>query len=108
MAEGEGKGGKASGVRLTADEVQAIKAAAAEAFGASAVVRLFGSRVDDTKRGGDIDLLIEAYGVEVEVAFVARVRGMTRFDTVEELVVQMHDDVRRCRQLLGLPAHPAG
>ncbi len=45
---------------------------------------------------------LELYGVEVEVAFVGRVRGMTRFDTVEELVEQMHLDVQRCRQVLGL------
>ncbi len=46
-------------MRLTPHEVAAIKAAAREAFGDSAVVRLFGSRVDDALRGGDIDLLME-------------------------------------------------
>lgn len=47
-------------MRLTPHEVDAIKCAAREAFGATAVVRLFGSRVDDSLRGGDIDLHIEA------------------------------------------------
>ena len=46
-------------MRLTPDEVAAIKAAAREAFGETAVVRLFGSRVDDSLRGGDIDLHVE-------------------------------------------------
>ena len=46
-------------MRPTPHEVAAIKAAAREAFGETAVVRLFGSRVDDTKRGGDIDLHVE-------------------------------------------------
>ncbi|HYO39854.1 MAG TPA: bifunctional riboflavin kinase/FAD synthetase [Nocardioidaceae bacterium] len=45
---------------------------------------------------------LELYGVEVEVAFVGRVRGMTRFDSVDELVQQMHADVQRCRVLLGV------
>jgi len=36
-----------------------IKNEVASQFGEASVVRLFGSRVDDTQRGGDIDLFIE-------------------------------------------------
>lgn len=46
-------------VRLTADQINIIRESVARIFGTSARVWLFGSRVDDTKRGGDIDLLIE-------------------------------------------------
>lgn len=46
-------------MRLTSDEIAAIKEAAQGAFGDNAVVRLFGSRTDDNERGGDIDLHIE-------------------------------------------------
>ena len=35
------------------------------------------------------------------MSFVARIRGMLRFDSVEELVETMHDDVRRTRSLVG-------
>ena len=45
---------------------------------------------------------LELYGVEVEVSFVARIRGMLRFDSVDELVETMHRDVERTRTLLGL------
>ncbi len=47
-------------MRLPAHYPAAIRSAAIEAFGPTAVVRLFGSRVDDAKRGGDIDLHVEA------------------------------------------------
>ena len=52
-------------------------------------------------RAGD-DL--ELYEVEVEVEFVDRLRGMVRFDSVEELVAQMKDDVARARELLAAAA----
>jgi riboflavin kinase/FMN adenylyltransferase len=43
---------------------------------------------------------LELYGVEVEVSFVARIRGMTRFDSIDELVATMADDVGRTREVL--------
>ena len=45
---------------------------------------------------------LELYGVEVEVSFVARIRGMLRFDSVEELVATMAQDVARTRAVLGV------
>ena len=45
----------------------------------------------------DLDL----YGVEVEVSFVERLRGMVAFDSVEGLVRQMAMDVDRAREILG-------
>jgi riboflavin kinase/FMN adenylyltransferase len=43
---------------------------------------------------------LELYDVEVEVGFVDRLRGMVRFDSVDDLVTQMRDDVDRARALL--------
>jgi predicted nucleotidyltransferase len=53
-------------MRLTQLQAQAIKTAAAEIFGQDAEVWLFGSRVDDDKRGGDIDLYIELPAMKTE------------------------------------------
>lgn len=43
---------------------------------------------------------LELYGVEVEVSFVAMLRGMVAFATVEDLVKQMRHDVDRARETL--------
>ena len=48
-----------SAMRLTHTEHHILKQTAEECFGPGVGVRLFGSRADDTARGGDIDLLIE-------------------------------------------------
>jgi uncharacterized protein len=59
-------------VRLTPEEVQAIKAAARHAFGDDAVVRLFGSRTDEARKGGDIDLHVEVDAIEDELRALCR------------------------------------
>jgi riboflavin kinase/FMN adenylyltransferase len=44
----------------------------------------------------DLDL----YGAHVAIDFTARLRGTERFDSVEDLITQMHRDVDQARQLL--------
>lgn len=53
-------------MRLKPQEIDAIKTAAADVFGPGVVVRLFGSRVHDDARGGDIDLHLEVDEMEDE------------------------------------------
>jgi riboflavin kinase/FMN adenylyltransferase len=43
---------------------------------------------------------LELYGVEVEVGFVDRLRGMVKFDGIDALIETMHGDVRRAREIL--------
>ena len=43
---------------------------------------------------------LELYGVEIEIAFAERLRGMVRFDGIEPLLETMADDVRRTREVL--------
>jgi hypothetical protein len=47
-------------MRLSSTEAQLIRDTAESHFGPGTVVCLFGSRADDTRRGGDIDLHITA------------------------------------------------
>lgn len=47
-------------MRLSDEQRREIKRLTAEIVGTDARVSLFGSRVDDSLRGGDVDLLVEA------------------------------------------------
>ena len=55
-------------MRLTADERAEIKQQVSRVFGEGSRVFIFGSRVDDAKKGGDIDLFIEPQHVSHEAA----------------------------------------
>jgi predicted nucleotidyltransferase len=46
-------------MRLTTDQVSTLLGTASRLAGEAVVVYLFGSRLDDRARGGDVDLLIE-------------------------------------------------
>jgi riboflavin kinase/FMN adenylyltransferase len=44
---------------------------------------------------------LDLYGLHVAVDFLTFVRGMARFDTLEQLIEAIADDVKRARELLG-------
>jgi len=79
-------------MRLTPQQQSAIRATATETFGEEANVWLFGSRVDDNKRGGDIDLLIEtrqsdvAEIVRAELAFLTKLQMKLGEQKIDVLV----------------------
>ena len=59
-------------MRLQPKEIQGILQIARQIYGEKVKVYLFGSRLDDTKRGGDIDLLVRTEGIKKGV--LARIR----------------------------------
>ncbi|MFA7267760.1 MAG: hypothetical protein WC073_00315 [Sterolibacterium sp.] len=79
-------------MRLSADTAAIIRDTAAEMFGGP--VRLFGSRLDDSARGGDIDLYVETELVAAEaeerrlrmLARLARRLGDRKIDLVVKSV----------------------
>lgn len=93
MAEGEGRGRAAGGVRLTDEEVAAIRASAVEIYGPEAVVRLFGSRMRDDVRGGDVDLHVEVAEGQQDVAHAASFRWAL-FGRIDERKIDLVFRVR--------------
>ncbi|MBP8285427.1 MAG: nucleotidyltransferase domain-containing protein [Rhodoferax sp.] len=65
-------------MRLTAQQQATVRDTVAETFGSGSQVRLFGSRVDDTRRGGDIDLLVSTTQCDVETLMRAEIALLTK------------------------------
>ncbi len=63
-------------MRLTAQQRQQIRTTLQQYFGGKSLILLFGSRVDDNARGGDIDLYIEPEIQGVEAIIDARLDAM--------------------------------
>jgi riboflavin kinase/FMN adenylyltransferase len=47
-----------------------------------------------------LDTTADLYGQHVALDFVARIRGQQKFDSVDELVVEIGNDTERTRELL--------
>lgn len=63
-------------MRLTDEQRIVIKQSVARIIGADSKVWLFGSRADDTKLGGDIDLLIETpHALSGKATLLCRLEG---------------------------------
>jgi predicted nucleotidyltransferase len=62
-------------MRLTDDEVDVIKTAILRRFSSVRRIVLFGSRVDDKKRGGDIDLFVESEE-EIDKAVLHKIEAL--------------------------------
>ena len=83
-------------MRLNSLEIQTLKQAERDCFDADAVVRVFGSLLDDSRKGGDIDLLIDtaltdpAEIVRAHSRFLARVYARLGEQKIDLLIDFSH------------------
>ncbi len=67
-------------IRLTEEEIKAIKDTAKEIFGNDVRVWLFGSRVNPELKGGDIDIYIEIPAYEDTNVFKKKVKYLVSLE----------------------------
>ncbi|MEI8171802.1 MAG: nucleotidyltransferase domain-containing protein [Rhodoferax sp.] len=73
-------------MRLSPQQIEIILATSHEVMGADASVWLYGSRLDDQRQGGDIDLLVE---VAPAHGLLCRARLKTRLEQRLQLPVDV-------------------
>jgi predicted nucleotidyltransferase len=96
-------------MRLTPTQIESIRHAAWDVFGQETQVWLFGSRVDDSKRGGDIDLLVHPADPAAGKSLARKIRflGLLERQLGErkiDVVIEAPDDARPIVQV----AHETG
>lgn len=96
-------------MRLTQKQIDAIRISVNEVFGLDAQVWLFGSRVDDHKRGGDIDLLVRPAATHSMPSLSSKVHFLNKLERLigerkVDVVVEAYDDSRPIVQI----AHKTG
>ncbi len=79
-------------MRLSIYERKNIIACTKDIFGEESKIYLFGSRVDDSKKGGDIDLYIEPENrdalYEKKIQFLIKLKSTIGFQKIDVVIAQ--------------------
>jgi predicted nucleotidyltransferase len=86
-------------MRLTQDQIDAIRCCTVETYGQDAHVWLFGSRVDDGRRGGDIDLLVRPARMDASPSLRDKLRFLGQLEKrlgerKIDVIIERPDDLR--------------
>ncbi len=75
-------------MRLTPAQINTIKSTAASVLGEGVRVTLFGSRLNDQQKGGDVDLYVEVQRPELTQNIRCKVQLQERLDMPVDLIVK--------------------
>ena len=91
-------------MRLSKKEIQVILRVAKEIYGEGVEIYLFGSRINDEKKGGDIDLLVrgssERKGVLARIRMLARLKYFLGDQKID--IIGDHEDSPVARNTFGM------
>ena len=79
-------------MRLTPAQINTIKSTATAVLGEGAQVTLFGSRVHDDQKGGDVDLYVETHQPELMKKIRCKVSLQDQLDMPVDLIVKPYGD----------------
>lgn len=91
-------------MRLSKEQVHIIQEEARSIFGEGVKVRLFGSRLDDAQRGGDVDLLVECHEqiqdrLKKTLALTARLQMELGDQPIDVLVIDPTTELKRIHKV---------
>lgn len=79
-------------MRLTPDQIDTIKSTAQAVLGEGAQVTLFGSRVHDEQKGGDVDLYVETVQPDLMKKIRCKVSLQDQLDMPVDLIIKPYGD----------------
>ena len=79
-------------MRLTSTRIETIKSTASAMLGEGVRVTLFGSRLDDQQKGGDVDLYIEVPEPRLIQKIRCKIQLQERLDMPVDLIVKPPGD----------------
>ncbi len=79
-------------MRLTPAQIDTIKTTATAVLGEGVQVTLFGSRVHDTQKGGDVDLYVETTQTDLMKKIRCKVSLQDQLDMPVDLIVKPFGD----------------
>lgn len=79
-------------MRLTPAQINTIQSTVHAVLGKGAQVTLFGSRVNDQQKGGDVDLYVETVQPDLMKKIRCKVSLQDQLDLPVDLIVKPHGD----------------
>ncbi|MGC8555356.1 MAG: nucleotidyltransferase domain-containing protein [Candidatus Acidulodesulfobacterium sp.] len=84
-------------MRLSVEESRAIKDTAIKYFGENSKIYLYGSRIDDKKKGGDIDIYIEtdkslSEVFDLKINFIVDLKNKLGDQKIDVVIKNLHSD----------------